>query len=171
MNQELELQIQAYVDGELAEGEARQVAELVARDAAAQALVSELTFTRQALTGNELEIRLPESRDFHWSKITREIQRQEREIAPASVVNWRRWSFKYLSPLAGLALVCLLFVLPERKLETGEASPAAVIENLSSDMVTSTFRSQSDGFKVIWLSEKTDEHATGEEVPTKDDNK
>ncbi len=171
MNQELELQLQAYVDGELPANEARKITELLAHDGSAQALLRELTFTKQALSGNELEVKLPEGRDFYWSKIAREIASQERTEAPVPSAPWWRWTFKYFAPVAGLAAVCLLLIVPGKKEDAGEANSAAVIENLSPDMVTSTFHSQSDGLKVIWLSEKTDEQATGEEVPSKDDNK
>ena len=171
MNQELELQLQAYLDGELPDSEARKVTELLTQDAAAQALLNELTFTKRALEGNELEMTLPETHDFYWSKIAREIERQDRTEAPAPTIPWWRGSFKYFAPLAGLAAVCLLLIVPGTKEDEGEAGSAAVIENLSPDMVTSTFRSQSDGLKVIWLSEKTDEQATGEEVPVNNDNK
>lgn len=171
MNQELELQLQAYLDGELSASEARKVTELLAQNATAQALLNELTITKTALQGNELEIPLAETHDFYWSKIVREIERQDRMAAPAPVMPWWRGSLKYFAPLAGLAAVCLLLMIPGTKEGEGEASSAAVIENLSPDMVASTFRSQSDGLKVIWLSEKTDEQATGEEVPVNNDNK
>ena len=171
MNQELELQLQAYLDGELPDNETRRVTELLTQDAAAQVLLNELTFTKKALQGNELEMTLPETHDFYWSKIAREIERQDRTEAPAPATPWWRGSFKYLAPLGGLAAICLLLVVPGTKEGEGEASSAAVIENLSPDMVVSTFRSQADGFKVIWLSEKTDEQVTGEEVPSNNDNK
>ena len=171
MNQELELQLQAYADGELSAGEASKVGLLLTHDVPAQELLRELTFTKQALRGNELEVKLPEGRDFYWSTIAREIARQDRAVAPVPAASWWRSSFKYLAPLGGLAAVCLLVVLSGSKENAGETSQAAVIESLSPDMVTSTFRSQSDGMKVIWLSEKVDEQVTGEEVPSNNDNK
>ena len=42
MKQEQEFKLQAYLDGELPEAEARQVADWVAKDAEAAALLSEL---------------------------------------------------------------------------------------------------------------------------------
>ncbi len=173
MNHELELQLQAYADGELSDVDSRHVEGLLARDLSAKALVGELTFTKQALRGNELEAKLPEGHDFYWSKIAREIANQDRAAAPASAVAGWRWSFKFLAPMAGLAAVCLLAVISGSgpKDSAGETSSAVIIESLSPDMVTSTFRSQSDGLKVIWLSEKTDDHVTGEEVPLNNENK
>ena len=171
MNQELELQLQAYLDGELPASEARKLTELLTKDMAAQALLSELTFTKRALQGNEVEMALPETPEFYWSKIAREIECLDQMAAPSRPTPWWRVSFKYLVPIGGLAAICLLLVVPGTKEDTGEASSAAVIENLSPDMVASSFRSQSDGLKVIWLSEKTDDQVTGEEVPTNNDNK
>ena len=56
------------------------MANWLARDREAAALLEELRNTRAALAGFEAEVRLPESREFFWSKIEREIQRLE---APA----------------------------------------------------------------------------------------
>src|SRR6266513_3336151 len=82
MKQELQLKLQAYLDGELPDGEAREAAGLLAQDAEARALLAELKKTRAALAGFETDIKLPESREFYWSKIEREIQRQSPIIEP-----------------------------------------------------------------------------------------
>src|SRR5258707_14151177 len=81
MNQELQLKLQAYLDGELPDGEAAEARELIARDGEAQALVAELANTSAALAGHEAEGKLPETREFYWSKIQREIARQEAPVA------------------------------------------------------------------------------------------
>ena len=91
MKQELQLKLQAYLDGELPDGEAREAADLLAQDAEARALLAELKNTRAALAGFEADIKLPESREFYWSKIEREIQRQSPMIEPER---------KFASPLA-----------------------------------------------------------------------
>ena len=83
MKQDLQFKLQAYLDGELPSGEAKAVADLVAQDADARALLAELTNTRSALAAFESEIKLPEAREFYWSKIARDIQRQEKR-GPAS---------------------------------------------------------------------------------------
>src|SRR4051812_1303740 len=77
MNEEQQLKLQAFLDGELSEAEARDVAALVARDADAAALMTELRNTRQVLANFEPDRKLPESREFFWSKIEREIERLE----------------------------------------------------------------------------------------------
>src|SRR5579859_1055327 len=105
MDYEAQLRVQAYLDGELPEGEARQVANRLAQDREAVALLAELRQTRQALAGFEAGIRLPESEEFYWSKIKRQIEREQPAEAPARAaslwaVRLRRW----LMPAAGLAV-------------------------------------------------------------------
>src|SRR5688572_6098577 len=80
MTEDQQLKLQAFLDGELSEKEAREMASWLARDAEATALAGELRNTRKALKDSEPNIRVPESREFYWSKIQREI---EREPAPA----------------------------------------------------------------------------------------
>ena len=77
MDYNAQLKLQAFLDGELPEAEASEVANWLARDREAAALLEELRNTRSALAGFEAEVRLPESREFFWSKIEREIQRLE----------------------------------------------------------------------------------------------
>src|SRR3954451_11736217 len=89
-----ELKLQAYLDGELPEPEARQMAKWLAQDQEAVLLHAELKNTRQALAGAEKLVQLPESREFFWSKIEREISRLERTesvpVKQAFFVAWRR---------------------------------------------------------------------------------
>ena len=73
----LQLKIQAFLDGELSEAEAREIAALIAADAEASALHTELKNTRRALMGAEADIKVPETREFYWNRISREISRLE----------------------------------------------------------------------------------------------
>ena len=75
MNEELALKLQAFLDGELPEDEAREVSSLLARDADAAALHRELKNTRAAVVNFERPIQVPETREFYWSKISKEIER------------------------------------------------------------------------------------------------
>ena len=83
MKTERMLQIQSLVDGRLSAGENAEIEKLVASDADARALAQELRMTKAMFTGCEPEMRMPESREFFWSKIEREIQRQD--LAAADV--------------------------------------------------------------------------------------
>ena len=60
MDIDAQLKLQAFLDGELPESEAREVANWVARDKEATALLAELRNTRQALAGFEAVMTLPE---------------------------------------------------------------------------------------------------------------
>ena len=53
MEHEVQLKLQAYLDGELSEAEAREIGNLLAKDREAVALQNELRNTRQALAGFE----------------------------------------------------------------------------------------------------------------------
>lgn len=159
MNRDLALKYQAFVDGELSEGEARGVAEAIQRDPEAQALVAELRATRAALAGNEPEVTLPETPEFYWSKIEREIQRRGAEPvgAPggrwlAALAGWRR----FLAPVAGVAVMVFLGIAAVKFFHTGQvddyAQHLAEIENLSEHSTSFSFRS--DNMFVVWVQDK-----------------
>jgi hypothetical protein len=158
MNAEFELQVQAYLDGELTPAEARRVADRIAGDREAQALLSELTATRRWLRPNEPSVSVPASREFYWSQIERGIERLEpaRERAGREL-NWRNW-LRYLVPAAGVALAVGLGVL---WLKQGPTIPPddplhylAETENLSEHNTSFTFRSQRENMFVVWISNK-----------------
>src|SRR5207245_5067319 len=96
MNHETELKLQAYLDGELPAGQIRSIAELLEQDADARSLTDELKATRTLLVGNELEFKLPEGREFYWSKIRRQIEREaqaqpEEQAEPSASSRWIRF--------------------------------------------------------------------------------
>src|SRR5262245_42310519 len=128
MDIDAQLKLQAFLDGELPESEAREAANWVARDKEATALLGELRNTRQALAGAEPVMMLPESREFFWSKVRREIERQEnqRPVAeprkPSLLTQWRRFIVS-AGAVAGVILVTLLAVGPSGPAES-EASMA-----------------------------------------------
>ena len=69
MNSELEIKLQAFLDGELPESQAREVRNLIQESSDARALLEELTWTKAVLEEGEANVTLPESREFYWSKI------------------------------------------------------------------------------------------------------
>ena len=151
MNEELSLKLQAYADGELPEREAREVADLLAKDTDARALVEELKNTRSALVGFEVEMKLPESREFYWSKIERGIQRAEqREPAESSVsifTSLRRF-FVPAGTIAGLLIAGML--------AWHQFSPTGrfglEMETAFADSEAFTYRDYSKGMTLVWLS-------------------
>jgi len=94
------LKVQAWLDGELPDREARRMGELIAHDSEAAALAAELGCVRQAMFRQEAACPLGDSREFYWSKIQRQIQR-EAGVRPADGLPWyARWR-RYMGPLAG----------------------------------------------------------------------
>ena len=156
MDYHSQLKLQAYLDGELPEAEAREIAGWLARDQDAVALLAELKMTRQAMADFETGVRLPESREFFWSKIERQIQSQE-TIATAPRLSsllaaWRR----FLVPASGLAAAVLVTVILLR----GSPSPDA--ESSLSDPGAFTYRDYKNGTTLVWLSYPADELAENE---------
>jgi anti-sigma-K factor RskA len=149
MNQNLELKLQAWLDGELSAPEARRIGQEIAGDTEASRLVTELQAIKSALAGNEMALAVPETREFYWSKIERQIQREAR--SPRAVQAPRQAAWRHLlAPLAafaGLACMLLLAVKPF-------APP--IFDEISSTgegMEAVTFHDQSAGMTVVWLAD------------------
>jgi anti-sigma factor RsiW len=140
MDYEAQLKLQAYLDGELPEAEARHVADWLAQDAEAAALLAELSQTHEALAGFERDVRLPESRDFYWSKIRREIQRSERPARAPLIAPWLRW----LVPATAGALVAVAVLRGHSDVPTTEVADR--------DTSAFTYRDYDTGATLIWLS-------------------
>jgi hypothetical protein len=164
MNEELELQ--AYVDGELSGWSASRVRRRIANDPEAQRLVAELTTTRGFLKANEPERPLTEDRDFYWSRIREGILRSEQAeetAVPAGMVSWRR----VLAPLAGVAMAVILAVMGFNWTPSIVEEPirhVAEVENLSADTDSLSFRSASENMFVVWVHDKTGTTASDAEV-------
>ncbi len=157
MNNNDPLKLQAYLDGELSEREASQIKTLIAKDSDARLLFEELQFTKTALKNNELELKLPESRDFFWSKIQKEIYRQEstpRVIPqPSLLARFQR----FLLPAAGVAVVALVAMLTLQKNSNPLVTQIAQfgeVESSQDEMGTFTYRSQAEKMTVVWLYDK-----------------
>jgi anti-sigma factor RsiW len=152
MNHEFELKIQAWLDGEMSDQEAARIADLVANDPKAGALALELGTIRTAMAGNELLAPLPETREFHWSKIARQIE-SETSVAPGREgVSWAaRWR-KFVLPLGGVAALACTFalVLQQMRQPTFDEISAT---NQGMDAIT--FHDQSAGMTVVWLQDNS----------------
>ena len=145
MKTELALQIQAYLDNELSADEARQIEQTLKTNAEAQSIQTELRAMKAALIPvHEAEMKLPESHDFHWSKIRRAIE-SEKVPAPARVSPW--W-FRVLAPIAGVAAVALV-VMSGSMVKTGTLAQSNATE---SDTGVMSFHSQDQNMTVVWVS-------------------
>ncbi len=151
MREEEQLKLQAYLDGELPASEAQKVADRLARDAEATALVTELRQTRSAVAGFDKEIRLPESREFYWSKIQREIERQEKPSSqPEAAFSWILLFRRALVPVTAVAMVALLAVFLGRQ-------PADMGSETSlHDAGAFTYHDYERGATLVWLSYPAD---------------
>src|SRR6267142_1441184 len=107
MDFETGLKLQAYLDGELPETEAREIAKFLAQDQEAALLLGELKNTRQALKGSEIVVQLPESREFYWSKIEREIERLEKPAPVKEKTSWLAAWRRILVPASAVAALVI----------------------------------------------------------------
>ncbi len=155
-----QLKLQSFLDGELSEAEARQVTDWLDRDAEAAALSTELTQTRQALAGLEEGVKLPESRDFYWSKIRRDIQRQESEAPARPNMPWLYQLRRWLVPAAGVAVIALLALTVTR--ESGAGSEGSA-ETALEDSGAFTYHDYSAGATLVWLSYPADNDSVDED--------
>jgi negative regulator of sigma E activity len=149
---ETQLKLQAFLDGELPEGDRREMANLLARDQQAADLLTELRHTRQALSGYERGLKLPESREFFWSKIQRQIEsEQAREAAqrarPQEVSIWVRLR-QLLVPATALALVAFAGLIATR----GVSQQSIAGETSVADSGALTYRDYSAQATLVWLT-------------------
>jgi len=176
MTKEQQLKLQSYLDGELSAHEARRVVGWLAADAEAGALAGELRNTKQALAGNEMPLTLPETREFYWSKIAREIQRQQTtEAAPATArlglwlkgrvgvladrkaaaTGWLGvWWKRILVPAVSVACLAMIVGIAVKQLG-GHAGGAVGRHELVAALTDSgaiTYRDDSAGVTLVWFS-------------------
>lgn len=143
-----ELKLQALLDGELDAREVREVEALLAQDIQSAALMQELKWTKGAIVGNEAEVKLPESREFHWSKIERAIGAEEKKAAAAPAE--RAWWLKFLYPATGLAaMVAVMFVI-----SGGRTTDGADTESVPEDVNAVSFRSESQEMSVVYVADE-----------------
>jgi anti-sigma factor RsiW len=153
MDYDTQLKVQTYLDGELSPVESREIANLLARDRDAVALLGELRNTRQALVGTEIGVLLPESREFFWSKIERDIKFQEKRDAQSQAVSafslgdffhsWRRL-FVPAAALSALALAAIMTL--------SSGSHVSLVETAVADPGAFTYHDFSTGTTLVWFS-------------------
>lgn len=151
---EAQLKLQAYADGELPAAEAREVESLLQRDPSARATLDSLRNTTAALQSYEAGLRLPESREFFWSKVQREILRHQAAAAPAqqTTAGWGRILRRFLAPAGALAAmgIVIFFSTHETGLMDPEAAP--MMEAALAGPNTLTYRDFSTRTTLVWLS-------------------
>ena len=156
---EIQLKVQALVDGELTGQEAKEWRSRLETDARLKELHAWLTAVHGLMTDAELPRTLPESGDFHWSQISEAIRHEERETKrlarPASGANrLLRW----VVPLAGVACLVLLLTLqqttkPDLGISLGSDHE---LELSIDDLDVMTFNTGDDAMSVVWLDYSID---------------
>ena len=151
MNEEFQLKLQAHLDGELSEREGREIETALTTDAEARALLAELRNTRGALAAFEAGVKLPEAREFYWSKIQREILRQEpgEPVRSAPLPAWRR----FLIPSGAFAAVAIVALLGAHQM--GWLSGGARVPQIETFLAGSgamTYRDELERTTLVWLS-------------------
>jgi anti-sigma factor RsiW len=169
MTEEQQLKLQAFLDGELPEKDTHQVAAWLARDAEATALLGELRNTRHALADFEPALKVPESREFYWSKIQREIERSTPAAAPVKSASLFTLFRRIVVPLAGVAVLVLGGIFAFHEFTGGQRS--VQVNALLGDAGAFTYRDEAQSMTVVWLSypaeNKFAENTSGDTLPAK----
>jgi len=152
ITQEQQLKLQAYLDNELGASDTSEVVAWLQKDAEARALQAELKEVSLLLAGNELEVKLPETREFYWSKIERSIHRQEVQSGARTTGSARSWLWRFVMPALGVAALVLI-ALPLFRVGSGpgELGYLHEIETPLEDTSAISFHSQSAGMTVVWV--------------------
>jgi hypothetical protein len=151
MKHELELKVQAWLDGEASDRDAARLADWIARDAEAGAVAAELGTVKKTMAGSELTPPVPDSREFYWSKIERQIQR-EASAPRQEPISWaERWR-RLLMPLAGATAFIFVLTFAIRQVQ----QPAFdEISSTDTGMDAVTFHDQSAEMTVVWLQDNS----------------
>jgi anti-sigma factor RsiW len=162
MKNDTQLTVQAYLDNELSPGDARKVAELISADSTARDLFAELRQTRDLLKPeNEPVVQVRDTREFYWSQIQRAIEADGLATRAESKTSTSAWWLKLLLPAAGaVGLFAILLTITQPPRHTNTASntmsaistPAHVIQDLSPEVSSITFRSEAEGVTVVWVT-------------------
>ena len=156
---ETELKVQALVDGELTGREAEKLRARLESDAGLRTLHARLTAMRGLMTGAELPRTLPESGDFHWSQISKAIEREERQAKRlARPASGAKRLLRWMVPMAGAACLLLLLTLqqttqPDLSISIGSDHE---LELSIDDLDVMTFNTGDDAMSVVWLDYSID---------------
>jgi anti-sigma factor RsiW len=151
MDFDTQLKLQAFLDGELPEDEAREVVSLIARDEGAKALHAELKNTRKAIKDSEANVRLPESREFFWSKIDREIQRLEPVAQPTRSVSPFEFLRRLLMPASAFAALVIAGLITYNQIAPPGRPHTLETETAMANSDAFTYRDYSTGVTLVWL--------------------
>lgn len=146
------LRIQAYLDHELSPADCERVAEWLAGNEEGRALYEELRQTRALVTSNEIERTVPESREFYWSKIQRQIQLETAE-QPQRPFRWTHGWLRFALSASGVAaLIACVFAFFGFGIGNGNVAPwHQEIDSPHLEVNAITFHSEEAGLTVVWI--------------------
>ena len=155
---EIELKIQALVDGELTEFEAGKLRDRIKNDIRLQILHERLTQMKDLISTHEMPRVLPESSDFYWSKIAQEIEVGGSDAQSSAQSLGMKWVFRRLAPLLGIASVALIITLQGPNLpDLGIVlDHNHELELLADEIDVMTFNSADDSLSVVWIDYSMD---------------
>jgi anti-sigma factor RsiW len=164
VNQEQQLKLQAFLDGELPERETREILAWTQRDSSAAGLLAELRNTRAAMVKSEPHLSVPESREFFWSKIEREIQRLEPRKNFKPNVSFFASLRHFLLPASAVATVVIAgmiahFNVPKTVVENVADADTITVETTLANSDATTYRDASEGTTLVWFSPADDSPA------------
>jgi len=144
MNEKTQIKLQAYLDSELSAAERQEIEALLQRDREAADLLLELQQTSRALTGFEAEIKLPESHDFYWSRIRRQIEQETPEVRPQS--SRLAWLRQFLVPAGSFAAIAIVVMVSLTR-------PAESLASFTdtNGAVAFTYQNYETGTTLVWL--------------------
>lgn len=162
MDNQSELKLQAYLDGELPEGERATMESWLARDPEAVALLAELRQTNAAFKMFGDELKLPESREFYWSKIEREIGRQAQREPATKRQSWLTAWRRFLVPASGLAVLALVLVA-SLQMNTSRPTQAIELEMTLPNSNATTYRDETERMTLVWFSYPAENNSTDDD--------
>ena len=155
---EIELKIQALVDGELTEFEAGKLRDRIKNDIRLQILHERLMQMKDLISKHEMPRFLQESSDFYWAKIAQEIEVRGSAAQSSAHSVGMKWVFRRLAPLLGIASVVLLITLQVPNLpDLGIVlDHNHELELLTDEIDVMTFNSADDSMSVVWMDYSMD---------------
>ena len=153
---EIELKIQALVDGELTKFEAGKLRDRIKNDIRLQILHERLMQMKDLISKHEMPRVLPESSDFYWSKIAQEIEVGGSAAQSSAQTLGMKWVFRRLAPLLGIASVALLITLQGPNLPDLGIVLDHNHELLTGEIDVMTFNSADDSMSIVWIDYSMD---------------
>lgn len=148
MNEQDQLTVLAYVDGELSGRELIAAEELIAANSEAAALAEELRLTRAVLRTSEPEATLPVAHSFYWATIAKRIETAAPEREPLFGRIFRpAFLLRYVTPAVGVAALGLMAVLNMDRGVVAEGEEMVTSPEASAVV----FHSEPERLTVVWL--------------------